>query len=74
MSLLRTLRESCPDGKTCPAIRVDPHGDLFASGYVVTDAALLAEMNLPAGETVVRIPASAAAVLLPELTRDSALG
>jgi len=71
--LFRTLRESCPNGKSCPTIRIGPDEDIFASGYVVTDLALLAELDLPPGETVVRIPATAAAVLLPELTTGSAL-
>ncbi|MGH3696823.1 MAG: hypothetical protein ACRDRX_23045 [Pseudonocardiaceae bacterium] len=34
----------------------------------MTDPVLLAELNLPLGETVVRIPAAEAAVLLPELS------
>ncbi|MGH3907828.1 MAG: hypothetical protein ACRDTE_27160 [Pseudonocardiaceae bacterium] len=72
MPLLRTLREICPDKISCPSIRVDLGGDLFASGYVVTDPALLAELDLPPGETVVRIPSAAAAVLLPELAVGSA--
>lgn len=71
MPLLRTLRESCPSGKVCPTLHLGPSGDLFIQGYVITDPALLAELDLPPDETVVRIPAAAAAVLLPELTVGS---
>jgi len=68
MPLFRTLRESCPDKINCPAIRVGPYEeDVFVQGYVVTDSDLLTYPHLPRGETVVRIPAAAAFVLLPEL-------
>lgn len=66
MSLLRTLRELCPDKISCPAIRISSAGDLFVQGYVITDLTLLAELDLPSDETVVRIPAADAAVLLPD--------
>lgn len=67
MPLFRALRESCPDKINCPALRLGPAGDLFVQGYGVTDPALLADLNLAQGVTVVRIPAAEAAVLLPEL-------
>ncbi len=68
MPLLRTLRELCPDKINCPTVRLGQDGDLFVQGYVVIDPDLLAELDLPLGETVVRIPAAAAAVMLPELS------
>lgn len=49
-----------------------PHGDLFTRGYVVNDKALRAELDLPLGETIVRIPAAPAGVLLLELSAGSA--
>lgn len=52
--------------------RVGPNKDLLVQGYVVTDVVLLAELDLPPDETVVRVPAAAAAVLLPELSVESA--
>lgn len=73
MLLLRTLREVCPNGKTCPTLHLGPGGDLFVQGYVITDVGLLAELDLPSEETVVRIPAAAAAVLLPELAVEGTL-
>lgn len=67
MPLLRTLRESCPDKINCPVVRLGPGGDLFVQGYAVSDPALLAELDPTQGKAVVRIPAAAAVVLLPEL-------
>lgn len=72
MPLLRTLRETCPDKITCPALHVGPDGDLFVQGYVVTDQAIHAQLDLPPEETVVRIPAAATALLLPELALERA--
>src|SRR5215831_16708172 len=67
MPLFRTLRELCPDKINCPAIRLGPLRDVFVQGYLVTDPSLSTHPDLKPGETVVRIPAAAAAVLLPEL-------
>jgi hypothetical protein len=72
MPLLRTLRESCPDKINYTTVRLGPGGDLFVQGYVVSDPTMLAELDLPSGEAVVRIPAAATAVLLPELSVGSA--
>ncbi len=71
MPLLHTLCDSCPDKITCPTIRLGPDGDLFVQGYVASDLALLAELDVPSGEAVVHIPAAAARLLLPELTVES---
>ncbi len=47
--------------------RPDPDaGDLLVQGHEVNDVALLTELNLPAGENVVRVPAR----LLPELRKE----
>jgi len=45
-------------GGDCPTVHGVPteQEDVFVQGYVVTDATLLAELGLPAGETVVRVP------------------
>jgi hypothetical protein len=32
--------------------------DFLVQGYIVTEPELLAELNIPDGETVVRVPAS----------------
>lgn len=49
--------ESCRNG-TCPAVfAIDEEpGEAVVQGYVVTDAEALARLDLPPGETVVRIP------------------
>ncbi len=58
-------------GLSCPALHYQPDSDEFLiQGYRVTDPQVLAGLNLPAGHTVVRIPAD----LLPELQRDADAG
>jgi hypothetical protein len=49
--------DSCRNG-TCPtvfAIDEEP-GEAVVQGYVVTDAETLAQLDLPPGETAVRVP------------------
>ncbi|MFI7242680.1 hypothetical protein [Streptomyces qinglanensis] len=38
--------------------RDEDSGDFIVQGYVVSDPADLAQMKIPSGETVVRVPAS----------------
>ncbi|PRX97168.1 hypothetical protein [Allonocardiopsis opalescens] len=38
--------------------RDEESGDFIVQGYVVSEPADLAQMNIPAGETVVRVPES----------------
>lgn len=38
--------------------RDEESGDFIVQGYVVSDPADLTQMNIPGGETVVRVPAS----------------
>ncbi|MGH3776526.1 MAG: hypothetical protein ACRDRR_12480 [Pseudonocardiaceae bacterium] len=52
--------------------RVGPNKDLLVQGYAVTDPVVLAELNLPPGEAVVRISPAAAEVVLPRLSVGSA--
>ncbi|MEI5102057.1 hypothetical protein RB200_30495 [Streptomyces sp. PmtG] len=48
----------CKNG-TCPALWSKPAtGDYVVQGYVVTDPAELAQLDLPKGEGAVRIPAA----------------
>ena len=46
--------DSVPDQS--PALYKTDRGSWLAQGWVVTDPAALAEMGIPAGETVVEIP------------------
>lgn len=58
------LRRECTEGTACASISYEPvRDDFFMRGYVVTDPEILAELNLPPGEIVSRIPAS----VIPEL-------
>ncbi len=67
MARLVQLRSTCDQGNVCPTLHYQPHSDEFViQGYVVTDPQVLAELNLPQGEGVVRVPAS----LLPELGKE----
>lgn len=43
--------------------RDEESGDFIVQGYVVSDPADLAQMKIPGGETVVRVPASLFAYL-----------
>ncbi|MFI8371171.1 hypothetical protein [Streptomyces sp. NPDC085466] len=48
----------CKNG-TCPTLWARTEtGDYVVQGYVVTDPAELAQLDLPAGETAVRVPAA----------------
>ncbi|MFI8854175.1 hypothetical protein ACIGW3_28810 [Streptomyces sp. NPDC053499] len=50
--------------------RDEESGDFIVQGYVVTDPADLTQMEIPSGETVVRVPAS----LFTYLPKDEANG
>ncbi|MGH3797273.1 MAG: hypothetical protein ACRDSP_20555 [Pseudonocardiaceae bacterium] len=68
MARLVQLRRTCNHGMDCPTLHYQPDTDEFLiQGYTVTDPQLLVGLSLPAGETVVRVPAH----LLPELQPDS---
>jgi hypothetical protein len=56
--LIEITDGACDDGFTCPAVYVlaEDEEAVVVRGYAVTDAAQLAQLNLPTGETVVRIP------------------
>ncbi len=71
MARLVQLRSTCDQGNVCPTLHYQPGSDEFLiQGYTVTDPQLLAGLNLPAGETVVRVPTH----LLPELRTDPEAG
>jgi len=58
MKLTGLLAHHCPTGGTCPRI-VDTDGDeVIVTGPVVTDADMLAELDMPAHEGAVRTPRS----------------
>lgn len=56
----------CKNG-TCPTLWTKTAtGDYIVQGYVINDPAELAQLDLPAGETAVRVPAP----MLEEYFRD----
>jgi hypothetical protein len=69
MHLIR-LRGDCPDGTTCPTVYRTDRGTLAVVGSTITDPDVLAELGLPAHESIVEIPLS----LLPEVLRDAEQG
>ncbi len=62
---ITTLSSDCPDETTCSAIRaIGAAPDLlFVQGQLVSDPAILAACEVPAGEGLVAVPRS----LLPEV-------
>lgn len=71
MPRLVQLRGTCDQGNVCPTLHYQPDSDEFLiQGYTITDPWVLAELNLPAGQTVVRVPTH----LLPELQPDPIAG
>ena len=48
----------CEDGHTCPAVYVAEEDDatVVVRGYVVADQPTLEQLNLPDGESAVRLP------------------
>jgi hypothetical protein len=62
MKVRKMLRDGCPNGIDCPRVYELDDGRLAIQGDRA-DAALLAELGLPAHETMVIVPRS----LLPEM-------
>lgn len=61
MPRLTTIAGSeCGSGMNCPAVKTIDTApeDYIIQGNVITDPEILAELNLPANETAVRIPRS----------------
>ncbi len=59
MPRLVRLRSICDQGMDCPTLHYQRDSDEFlVQGYTVTDPQVLASLNLPAGQTAVRVPPS----------------
>lgn len=56
MTVTRLVGE-CERGACATLYRVDGTGDLLVQGYDIDDAGVLTGIEIPAGETIVRIPA-----------------
>ncbi|MCY9784139.1 hypothetical protein KIK06_09560 [Nocardiopsis sp. EMB25] len=51
------VRGACDPEPDCPTLYRTNHDTYLVQGYVVTDPQVLAELNVPAGESVVEVPA-----------------
>jgi hypothetical protein len=72
--LVELLRDTCSDGKTCPALHRTDRDTVVVQGWTVTDAELLGQLNLPAGLEAVEVPAGLLAEVIgrwPALQRTS---
>lgn len=56
MAVTRLVGE-CEKGTCATLYRLEGTGDLLVQGYNIDDAGALVGIEIPAGETVVRIPA-----------------
>lgn len=57
--MLRRVAGGCDDGYTCPAVFVGGEQEtVVVQGYRVEDRATLGQLELPDGESAVRIPAA----------------
>lgn len=54
----------CGDGKTCPALHRTDRGTVVVRGWEVTDAEMLGQLHLSAGEQAVEVPAALLAEVL----------
>ena len=63
MKLRKVAGETCPDGRTCPAVHHSDRQTLVIVGSLVRDPETLAQLAIGPGETAIEVPAS----LLPEV-------
>ena len=58
VTVVRVIRDSCSDGKTCPTLADTDRGSCVVVGKVVTDPEALAGLGIGADEMAVEVPAS----------------
>ena len=58
VTVVRVIRDNCPDGKTCPALADTDHGSCIVVGRVVRDPEALAALGIGDDEMAVEVPAS----------------
>lgn len=65
---LTTIRADalCDNGRTCPHVSATGRGTLVVQGYLVSDPALAARIEVPAGKIAIEVPLA----LLPELASE----
>lgn len=64
---LQFVRTTSPTQNTCPTLFRTDRGTVVVQGYVVTDAEALSQMDIPEGETCVKVPIE----LLAEVFADA---
>ncbi len=58
VTVIRVIRDSCTDGKTCPALADTDRGTCVIVGKVVRDPEALAGLGIGDDEMAVEVPAS----------------
>lgn len=58
VTVVRVIRDSCPDGKTCPTLADTDRGSCVVVGKVVRDPEALAGLGIGDDEMAVEVPAS----------------
>jgi hypothetical protein len=56
--IVRRVRSSCDDTKTCPALHQTDRDTVLVQGWEVTDCDVLARLGLPGGTEAVEVPAT----------------
>jgi hypothetical protein len=62
--ILKRIRGTCDDGKTCPALHLTDRGTVVVQGWALTDSEVLAQLGLPDGADAVEVPAGLVAEAL----------
>lgn len=57
VTVIRVIRDSCTDGKTCPALADTDRGSCIVVGKVVRDPEALAALGIGDDEMAVEVPA-----------------
>lgn len=58
VTVLRVIRDSCPDVKTCPTLAKTDRNSYAVVGKVITDPEALSALGVGPGEQAVEVPAS----------------
>ena len=72
--LVKLIRGTCADVKTCPALHRTDRDTVLIQGWAVTDARLPGQLNLPPSTQAVEVPAELLAEVIdswPALHRTS---
>lgn len=62
--IMKLVRGSCDDGKTCPALHRTDRDTVLVQGWEVIDSETLTQLDLPVGTEAVEVPAGLLAEVL----------